>query len=79
MGDDARYAELKVLSGDSFGKAYIKGLVKGNVESMNHARSEIAGTSVPVMRSLAERRLTLDTKHSKRAEALAQAHHIDAQ
>ena len=79
VGDDARYAELKVLSGESFDKAYIKGLLKGNQESMNHARSEVAGTAVPAIKSLAEHRLALDTKHTRRAEALAQAHHIEAQ
>lgn len=79
LGDDARYAELKVLSGESFDKAYIKGLVKGNQESMNHAHSEIAGTAVPAIKTLAEHRLALDTKHTKRADALAQAHHVDAQ
>ena len=79
VSDDARYAELKVLSGDSFDKAYIKGLVKGNQDSVNRAHSEIDGTSVPPIKTLAEHQLALDTKHTKRADALAQAHHIDAQ
>ncbi len=79
VGDDARYAELKLLSGDSFDKSYIKGLIKGNKESLDNGKSEAAGTSVPAIKTLAEHRVALDTKHTKRAEVLAQAHHVDAQ
>lgn len=77
--DDATYAELKVLSGETFDKAYIKGLIKGNVESVNQAKSEVSSTSVPTIKSLAQRRLALDEKHSARAEKLAQIHDVQAQ
>ena len=78
VSDDTRYAELKVLSGDKFDEAYIKGLVKGNKEAVEKARSEASGTSVPPVKTFAEHRVALDTKHSEKAQQLAQAHHIDA-
>lgn len=79
VGDDARYAELKLLSGETFDKSYIKGLAKGNQESTEKGKAEVGSASIPVVKTVAEREVALDAKHTKRAEALAQAHHIDAQ
>ncbi len=77
--DTATYTELKVLSGDSFDKAYIKELVKGNEEGLEEAKSEVSSSTVAPIKQLAQHRVALDTKHTEGAKQLAQAHHIQAQ
>ena len=76
IGDAASYAKLKVLSGDSFDQAYLKDLVKGNVEGMNEAKSEAHSSTVPAVKQLAQHRVALETKHGRKAQIIAQAHHI---
>ena len=76
LGDTASYAKLKLLSGDSFDQAYIKGLVKGNADSEREGKAEASGSAVPAIKKLAEHRVALDTKHTQKAEQLAQAHHV---
>ena len=77
--DTTTYTELKVLSGDSFDKAYIKELVKGNEEGLRDAKSEASSSTVAPIKQLAEHRVSLDTKHTEKAKQLAQAHNIQAQ
>ncbi len=76
LSDDATYAKLKLLKGDSFDQSYIKGLIQGNQDSLNQGKAEAAATAVPAIKSLAERRVTLDTKHAAKAEQLAAAHKV---
>ena len=76
VADHAAVAELEVLSGDTFDKAYIKKLVKGNDEIQNDEKSEMANSSLPAVKRLAERSVALDTKHSGKAKELASAHNI---
>ena len=81
LSDDASYAKLKLLSGDSFDKSYIQGLIKGNEQSLEDGKAEVAATTVPAIKTLAKQRVTLgikDTKHSKKAGQLAIAHHVPA-
>ncbi len=78
LSDDASYAKLKLLSGDSFDKAYIQGLIKGNEQSLKDGKAEVAATTVPAIKTLAQRRVTLDTKHTQKAGQLAIAHHVQA-
>ena len=77
--DTATYAELKVLSGESFDKAYIKELVKGNEEGLQEAKSEASNSTVTPIKQLAQHRVALDAKHTQGAKQLAQAHHVQAQ
>ena len=78
ISDDASYAKLKLLSGDSFDKAYIQGLIKGNEQSLKDGKAEVAATTVPAIKTLAQHRVTLDTKHTEKAGQLAIAHHVPA-
>ena len=73
---DAKYAELKVLSGKSFDDAYIKGLVKGNGDIMGKEKAEHDGTSIPAIQKLAQRAYEDDSKHADKAKQLAAAHNI---
>ncbi len=79
LKDTATYTELKVLSGDSFDRAYIKELVKGNEEGLQEARSEASSSTVAPVKQLAEHRVALDAKHTEKAKQLAQAHNVQAQ
>ena len=78
IADHTRYDELKVLSGESFDKIYIKGLVKGNDEIVRDEKSEAANSSVPEIKKVAEHGVALDTKHAEKAKGLAAAHHIES-
>ena len=76
LDGDAKYAELKLLTGKSFDDAYIKGLVKGNVDTLQKEKAELDSTSVPAIKKLAKRALDDDTKHAEKAKQLASAHNI---
>ncbi len=78
LSEDASYAKLKLLSGASFDKSYIQGLIKGNQDSVQQGKDEAANTKIPAVKSLANHRVALDTKHAKKADALAAAHHVKA-
>ena len=76
ISDRARYAELDVLTGKTFDDSYIKGLVKGNADSTNEAKSEASSTTFSPVKTLATHRLTMDSKHTKAADALAHTHNV---
>ena len=77
VSDTASYTKMKLFSGSSFDESYIKGLVKGNADSLQEAKSEADTSTVPAVKKLAEHRVALDAKHTQKAEQLAAAHHID--
>ena len=76
LADHTKYNELKLLSGDTFDKSFIKGLVKGNDEIQKDEKAEATESSLPSVKNLATRSAELDTKHSEKAKALAQAHNV---
>ena len=47
VSDAASYSKLKVLSGDSFDQAYIKGLLNGNDEAVQKAKQEAQTSTGP--------------------------------
>lgn len=76
--DHARMIELKALSGESFDKAYIKELIKGNDEIQKEEKSEASDSTVEPVKKLAERAAEMDTKHSEKAKQLAQEHNVQS-
>jgi len=78
VADDAEYLKLKILSGDTFDESYIKTLVKGNEEAVQKTKAEATESKVPSVKKLAQHRAELDTKHTEKAKALAQAHKVDS-
>ena len=76
IADHAKYDEMKLLSGESFDKTFIKGLLKGNDEIQKDEKSEAADSTVRTIKELAKRSAELDTKHADKAKELAQAHNI---
>ena len=78
VSDRAAYTKLELLSGKTFDESYIKSLIKGNQEAVNQTKAE-AGSSIPAVKALAQRRAALDTKHTEKAKELAKAHGISVQ
>ncbi len=76
LSDKASFEKLKLMKGDSFDKAYIKGLVKGNEAIQKDEKSEAADSSVPAVKKLATHSAAMDTKHADKAKQLAQAHGV---
>lgn len=76
IGDDAKLAELKVLSGKNFDDSYIKSLVTGNGEIMGKEKAEYDATAIAAVKRLAKQAYDDDTKHAEKAKQLAAAHHI---
>ena len=77
VADHAKLEELKLLSGESFDKSYIKGLVKGNEDIQKEEKSEASDSSLAPVKALAARSAEIDTKHAEKAKQLAQAHKIE--
>ncbi len=76
LDGDAKYAELKVLSGKTFDDAYIKGLIKGNVDTLQKEKAEYDATTIPAVKKLSKKAYDDDTKHAEKAKQLAAAHNI---
>ncbi len=75
-GDDAKYDELKVLSGKNFDDQYIKGLVNGNVDTLHKEKAEHDATTIPAVKKLSRQAYDDDTKHAEKAKQLAAAHNV---
>ncbi len=76
LDGDAKYAELKLLTGKTFDDTYIKGLVKGNADTVQKEKAEYDTTQIPAIKKLAKRAYDDDTKHAEKAKQLAAAHNI---
>ena len=76
VSDRTEYTKLSLLSGDTFDKAYIQGLLKGNEDIQKDEKAEAANSSISAVKSLAAHSAELDTKHSAKARQLAQAHGV---
>jgi len=76
VGGKALETALKMFSGETFDKAYLKVMVKDHqedVEALTHEAN--LGTS-PVVRDAAKEELEVVSAHLKMVEALASAHHV---
>lgn len=76
IDDDAKYAELKVLSGKTFDDAYIKGLFKGNAEILQKEKAEYDASTIPAAKRWQKQAYDDDTKHADKAKQLAAAHNV---
>ena len=76
LDGDSKYAELKVLTGKTFDDTYIKGLVKGNVDTLQKEKAEYDATTIPAVKKLSRKAYDDDTKHAEKAKQLAAAHNI---
>ena len=68
---DAKYLKLKVLSGDTFDKEYVKGAVSDHHEDTTKAKEEHDTTQNPAMKKLSAHAGTVMETHTKMIDALA--------
>jgi putative membrane protein len=74
--DIALKAELEVLSGDAFDKAYIKAMVKDHEEDLKDFKKEAADGSLPAVKSAAHDGEMVITHHLEMIRKIAAAHNI---
>lgn len=77
MGDKAEEGKLKMMSGDSFDKAYIKEMVEDHRKDLAAFKKEAASTADPQLKKAAEHGATVIGEHLRMAEKLAQDHNVD--
>ncbi len=73
VGQMAQQAKLKVLSGDTFDKSYIKGQVKAHEDTVALLKKEIASGQDPDAQAFARSILTTVRSHLKAINAIAAA------
>lgn len=75
-GDMALKAELEVLSGDAFDKAYISAMVKDHEEALRDFRKEAADGTFPKVKIAAREGETVIGHHLAEIRKIAQAHNV---
>ncbi len=68
---DAQYLKLKVLTGDTFDKAYVKGAVSDHHDDTTKAKEEHDTTQNPEMKKLSTHAGTVMETHTKMIDSLA--------
>jgi putative membrane protein len=76
MADKAEEAKLKMMSGDSFDKAYIKDMVEDHRKDLAEFKKEAASATNPELKKAAEHGAKVIGEHLQMAEKLAQSHNI---
>ena len=79
VADDALEAKLKLLSGDSFDKAYISAMVKDHKEDLEDFNKEIASGTSPEVKKAATEGKTVISQHYMMIRKIAAAHNVTAQ
>lgn len=73
IAQKAEYGKLKILSGDTFDKSYIKGQVKAHRDTVALLKKEIESGEDPEAKSFAESILPTVQSHLKSINAIAAA------
>lgn len=68
---EADYLKLKVLSGDTFDKSYVKTMVSDHQDDLNKLKQEHDGTQNADMKKLTEHANTVVEGHKKMIDAIA--------
>lgn len=77
VGGKATAAELKMLSGDSFDKAYIKAMVKNHRDDLQAFEKEATTGTSPAVRDAAKKGGMVVKHHLEMAEQIAKSHNVD--
>ncbi len=67
----ASYLKLKVLTGDTFDKSYVKGMVEDHREDIQKANAEDAETQNPSMKKLAMHSTDVMSQHKTMIDGIA--------
>jgi putative membrane protein len=71
VGSDAEYLKLKVLSGDSFDKSYIKTMVSDHHEDLDKVKAEHDSTQNASMKKLTSHASTVIAGHTEMIDGIA--------
>ena len=71
IGADAEYAKLKLLSGDTFDKSYIKGMVSDHHEDLDKVKAEHDATQNEEMKKMTAHAGTVIGRHAQMIDAIA--------
>jgi putative membrane protein len=77
MAAKAEEAKLKMMSGDSFDKAYIKAMVEDHREDLAEFKKVAATATDPQLKKAAQHGVTVISEHLRMAEKMAQDHNVD--
>ncbi len=69
--EDAIYLKLKVLTGETYDKSYVKAMVEDHHEDLDKMKAENASTSNPEMKKLSAHAENVIAKHTQMIDALA--------
>jgi putative membrane protein len=71
MGADAEYAKLKLLSGDTFDKSYVKTMVSDHHEDLDKVKAEHDSTQNESMKKLTAHAGTVISGHTEMIDGIA--------
>jgi putative membrane protein len=71
IGSDAEYLKLKVLTGDSFDKSYIKTMVSDHHDDLNKVKAAHDSTQNEAMKKLTAHAATVITGHTEMVDGIA--------
>ena len=77
VGGKATAAKLKLLSGDSFDKAYIKTMVKAHRDDLQAFQKEASSGTSPEIRAAAKKGAGMVQHHLEMAEQIAKNHNVE--
>ncbi len=69
--EDAIYLKLKVLTGDTYDKSYVKAMVEDHHEDLDKVKAENGSTANADMKKLTSHAENVIARHSKMIDALA--------
>jgi putative membrane protein len=78
LGQMATKTKLEILSGNTFDKSYIKGMVKDHKEDIEEFQKEATSGQDPDAKAYAKATLPTLKKHLKKIESIAAAQGVDA-
>jgi putative membrane protein len=68
---DATYAKLKVLTGETYDKSYVKSMVSDHHEDLDKMKQENQATNNPDIKALTEKASTVIAGHTKMIDGIA--------
>jgi putative membrane protein len=71
IGADAEYAKLKLLSGDTFDKSYVKTMVSDHHEDLDKVKAEHDSTQNAAMKELTAHASTVIAGHTEMIDGIA--------
>lgn len=71
IGEDATYAKLKVLTGETYDKSYVKSMVSDHHEDLDKMKQENQATNNPDIKRLTEHASSVIAEHTKMIDGIA--------